>query len=367
MNRVIETDTEARQSDTGPNNDLPVSVGRPRRRLRWPHRTVFWIACIDVLLVLGFGLLSTDHTYLTLANFQNVALDAAQIVLLAMGSSLLLGAGMFDISLGANLILSSVIGGKVIAAVSGSISDAGIGPWPHLGVGITVCLLACVAVGTLVGLANGLIVTRLKVNSLIATLAMLGIATGAADLLTGGTDVTNVPTTLQSSFGTANFLGVIPDPALVTVAVGLLLWWALEKTRFGLHTLTVGSSREAALRAGLRVERHECALFVLVGAIAGLCGFFDLARFATTDISGHTVDALSAISGAVIGGTSLFGGVASIGGAVIGALLAVILQTGLVVINLESFWQLIVVGVVLIVAVHLDARRREGVRIFRRT
>jgi ribose transport system permease protein len=327
---------------------------------------VFWIAFIDVVLVLGFGVLSTNHAYLTLGNFQNVTLDAAQIVLLAMGSALLLGAGLFDISLGANLILSSVVGGKAIVALSGSVAQESAGVYPHLAVGIIGGVVACVAVGTLVGLINGLVVTRLKVNSLIATLAMLGIATGAAQVVSNGTDVTNVPTTLQTGFGTANVFGVLPDAALLTCVIGLLLWWVLEKTRFGLRSLTIGSSRVAATRVGLRVERHECVLFVLVGAIAGLAGFLDLSRFATTNIAGHTIDALSAISGAVIGGTSLFGGVASVGGAAIGALLAVILQTGLVEINVQPYWQQVAVGMILILAVHIDARRREGVRVFRR-
>jgi ribose transport system permease protein len=350
-----------------PSGETPVRPERRGRALRLPRKTVFWIAVIDVVLVLGFGLLSKNHAYLTVANFQNVALDAAQIVLLAMGETLLLGAGLFDISLGANLILSSVLGGKVMVAVSGTVAQESAGHYPHLALGIAAGVATCIAVGALVGAVNGLVVTRLKVNSLIATLAMLGIATGTADLVSHGTDVTNVPTSLQSGFGTVNFLGAIPDPALLTCAVGLVLWWLVARTRVGLHTVAIGSSRVAAVRAGLRVERHECALFILVGAIAGLAGFVDLARFATTNIAGHQIDALSAISGSVIGGTSLFGGVASIGGAVIGALLAVILQTGLVVVNLQSFWQLIVVGIVLILAVHVDARRREGVRLFRRT
>jgi ribose transport system permease protein len=344
----------------------PTSRDARQKRFRWPRKTVFWIAWIDLLLILGFGVLSRNNAYLTLDNFQNVSLDASQIVLLAMGETLLLGAGLFDISLGANLILSSVIGGKVVVALTGTVAQESVGRYPHLAIGVIGSVLACIGVGALVGLINGLVVTRLKVNSLIATLAMLGIATGAADLISQGSDVTNVPTSLQTGFGTVNFLGVIPDPALLTTVIGVVLWWLVTKTRFGLHTVTIGSSRMAAVRAGLRVERHECVLFVLVGAIAGLAGFLDLARFATTNIAGHQIDALAAISGSVIGGTSLFGGVASIGGAMIGALLSVILQTGLVVVNLQSFWQLIVVGIVLILAVHVDARRRDGVRVFRR-
>jgi ribose transport system permease protein len=331
-----------------------------RARKHWPKRTAFWIALVNIALVLTFGVLSKKHAYLTLGNFQNVGLDGAQIALLAAGEALLLGAGMFDISLGATLILSSVIGGKLIVAVGGTSAQVAAGVYPHLGVAVAVGVVACLLVGALVGLVNGWVVTRLKVNSLIATLAMLGIATGIADLVSGGSDVANLPPDLQSGFGTANFLGLVPYPALASGVLIAVLWWMLAKTRFGLRTLAIGSSRGAALRAGLAVERHERSLFILVGTLAGLAGFLDLTRFATTNISGHTTDALAAISGAVIGGTSLFGGVASIGGAVIGALLAVILQTGLVILNLQAFYQLIIVGVILILAVHFDTRRRQA-------
>jgi ribose transport system permease protein len=351
-------DRTAAIDEASPSGAATARLPARRRVTGLARRTVFWIALIDLALIVAFGLLSKNHVYLTLGNFQNVSLNASQIVLLATGEAFLLGAGMFDISLGATLVLASVVGGRVLVALGGTSVQTSSGLYPHLAVGLIAAVLACLAAGALVGLVNGLVVTRLKVNSLIATLAMLGIATGTADLLAGGSDVTNVPPSLQSDFGSANFLGVVPDPVLLTAAIVAVLWWVLAKSRFGLRTLAIGSARVAATRAGIKVERHECTLFVMVGTLAGLAGFLDLARFATTNISGHTTDALAAIAGAVIGGTSLFGGIASIGGAVIGALLAVLLQTGLVIMNLQAFWQEIVVGIVLILAVHFDTRRR---------
>lgn len=133
-------------------------------------------------------------------------------------------------------------------------------------------------------------------------------------------------------------------------------------TRFGLHTLALGSSREAATRAGLPVERHLIAVFALAGALAGLAAVIDLARFTTTTVGGHQTDALSAIAGAVIGGTALWGGRVSIGGTVLGCLLPVILGVGLVIQGLQPFYQYIVVGVVLIVAVAVRSRPAAGAR-----
>ncbi len=345
---------------SAPHADHPEATRRGAREVArtWPKRTAFWIALVDLVLVLGFWALSKNHVFVSLSNFQNIALDGAEIVLLAAGEALLLGAGLIDISLPATLILSSVAGGKVLVALSGTSSQVAAGTYPHLGFGVAAAVCVCIAAGALVGLINGLVVTRLKVNSLIATLAVWSIGLGLAQVVSGNADVAYVPTALQANFGDANFLGLIPYPALLVGVLVFGLWWVLTKTRFGMRALAIGSSREAAARAGLRVERQELSLLVLVGVLAGIAGFIDLSHFASTDISGHTTDALEAISGAVIGGTSLFGGVASIGGAVLGALLAQILNSGLVTMNVQPYYQLIAVGIVLILAVYSDMRRR---------
>jgi len=146
---------------------------------------------------------------------------------------------------------------------------------------------------------------------------------------------------------------MVPYPALIALAIAAGASFLLNRTRFGLHTLALGSSREAAVRTGVRVRAKVTTLFVLAGGCAGLSGFIDLGRYASTNISGHQTDALAAIAGAVIGGTNLFGGRISVWGAVFGALLAVILQDGLVVVGLAAFYQLIAVGIVLIIAVSL--------------
>jgi ribose transport system permease protein len=228
----------------------------------------------------------------------------------------------------------------------------------HAGRGVAVGLLAAVATGTVFGLVNGLIVTRLRVNSFIATLGTLGIGTGLALVVSGGANVQGIPTSLQDDFGVRSVAGV-PLPAIVCSVLVALAWVLFSVTRFGLHTVAIGSSRPAALRAGIDVAPHVQKLFLLVGFFAGICGTIDISRFVTTNLSGHQTDALSAIAGAVIGGTSLFGGRLSIPGAILGALLAVILQTGLVIVGLQPFYQLIAIGTVLIVAVFVRTRAIE--------
>ncbi len=323
-------------------------------------KTVFWVALVEIGLIVLFGFLSPNHVFWTSGSFQNISLDAAEIVPLACVLALLLGAGELDISVGANIILASVLGGKVMLDItSPTLNQLANGVFPHVLLAVILGLLTCLAAGMAVGAINGLIITRLHVNSFIATLAMLGAATGVAEIITNDSDLANIPTPLQTDFGVGR-IGSLPYPALSAVLIAVVLWITVLKTRFGMHTVALGSSREAARRAGLKVERAITARFILVGLVAGYAGFIDLSRFATTNIGGHQTDALAAIAAAVIGGTKLFGGGISIPGAVIGALLAVILQNGLVLIGLQNYYQLIAVAVVLVGAVYIDQRNTRA-------
>jgi ribose transport system permease protein len=146
----------------------------------------------------------------------------------------------------------------------------------------------------------------------------------------------------------------VPVPAFAALLLAVVLWAAVRYTRFGMRTQAIGSSRAAAERAGIKVERHYLQLTMLAGALAGLAGSFDLARFGSTALLGHGNDSLAAVAAVVIGGTMLQGGYISITGAVWGAALAVILQQGLVISGVQSFWQMIVVGAVLLFAVVFD-------------
>jgi ribose transport system permease protein len=326
---------------------------------RWLRSSGAWVLILDAALIAYFGLASTDHVFLSVQNFQAMALNGTEALLLALGLCVLLGAGIFDLSLGANLVLSSVIGAKVMIAISGAATATGAAP--DAGGAIALGLGACLAAGMTYGLINGLIVGYLGVNSLIATLGTTGIGTGIALLITDGADVSGLPLRLQTDFGLATVAG-IPLPAVMAVAAAAILWATLRYLRFGTYTLAIGSSRPAAERAGIHVRRHMVALMVLAGSLAGLAAFADLAHYGATTVQGHTNDALAAVTAVVIGGTLLDGGRVSVSGTVFGTVLAVVLQSGLVVIGVKSYWQLIAVGCVLVVAVALDQlrqRRRE--------
>jgi ribose transport system permease protein len=319
--------------------------------IRWLASGGTWILLLDVALIIVFTALSTNQVFWSLQDFQALMLDGTETLLLALGIAMFLGAGAIDISVGSNLVLSSVFGAKVIVAVAGT-GSAG----SHLFLALVLGFLTCVLAGMVYGAINGVIIAYFRVNSLIATLGTAGIGTGVALLITGGNDIGGLPSAIQGDFG-LYAVGPIPLPALLALAIGVVLWAMLRTTRYGIRTLAIGSLRLAAERAGLRVPRHLFSLAVLCGLLAGIAGFVDLSHYASTVVNGHTNDALAAITAVVIGGTRLEGGKISLPGALWGTGLSVLLQGGLAVIGVAPFWQLIAVGTVLIVAVCLDRIR----------
>lgn len=334
-------------------DSVPVD-DRARRQgnavLRWIRTRAAWILLLDLVLVGVFTLLSPGHVFFSAANAQSVLVSVSEVTLLAVGLAMMLGAGIFDLSLGANLVLSSVVGGLVMRSFS---SDGTATGYHDAALAIGLGFVACVATGLLFGLVNGLLIALGNINSLIATLGTLGIGTGIALLITGGSDVGGMPVELQTGIG-LNTIWIFPVPAIGAVVVAVALWLIVRYGRYGLRVQAIGSSRAAAERAGIRVRGYLMSLTLLGGALAGVAGFIDLARFGSTAVSGHANDALGAVTAAVIGGTLLEGGRISITGALWGAGLAVILQTGLVILGVSAFWQLIVVGAVLLAAVLLD-------------
>jgi ribose transport system permease protein len=317
------------------------------------------MAVIVVALVIIFGVLSPNGAFFRVSNLSTITLNVAVTMLLAVGITFVLAAGELDLSIGSNVVLSSVVAAEVLVGLSGTYDQVRVGEYPNLMLGIVAGSIAGILAGALFGAINGLLVTRLRINSFIVTLGTMGIGTGLAYVVSNGVNVPNVPRVLQTSFGIQKLFGVIPYAMVVVLIISGALGYTLRSTRFGLHTLAIGSSREAAERAGIRSSRHVMALFILMGSLAGVAAVLDLTRFATTNVGGHQTTALAAIAAVVIGGTSLFGGRATIAGSMVASLIPVILGTGLVILGVPSFYQLIVVGAILIAAVFVDQRRRE--------
>lgn len=313
-----------------------------------------------VILIVVFTVMSPGHRFFTADNFTTLAADTAEILLLAAGETYIMIAGGIDLSCGAFVVFSAVIAADLVAHISASPTDAANLVFPHIALGICAGVIGGIAAGSAWGWVNGFISERWHVPPFIVTLGTLGMSLGAAQLITGGLNVPNVPPAFQSSFGLGRIWG-LPWIALIAAAVVAILWLLLHQTRFGLRTYAIGSNPEASRRAGINVERHLILLYTLMGMLAGLVGVLDVARFDTASIAAHTTDNLQAIAAAAIGGVSLYGGKGRMSGTIIGAFIPAVLRNGFILLGLQPYWQEVAVGAVLIIAVYVDQIRRRGV------
>lgn len=306
-----------------------------------------WIVLILAGMVLAFSVLEPS-SFATVSNLRNIATNAAILLVVAVGMTFVIITAGIDLSVGSVLVFAGVVAAKAMNAVGGD-------GWGVILAGLIVALAAGLAWGVL----NGVLITKAKVPPLIVTLGTLGMALGLALIITGGVDVRDVPPTLVTSIGVGQLLGQIPWLVVIAVAVAVVFGVVLSATRFGRHTYAIGSNDEAARRAGIDVDRHLIAVYGIAGLLAGLAGFMSLARFATTTIGGHATDNLQAIAAVVLGGTSLFGGIGTVLGTVVGVFIPAVLQNGFVITGVETFWRDVAVGAVLIAAVYLDQLRRR--------
>lgn len=305
--------------------------------------TTTMLAILMVISVV-FTLLAPS-AFPTFANLRGLLSNAAIMLVLAAGATFVIITAGIDLSVGSILVFSSVIGAKAMQGVGGQGAAA-----------IIAGFLVTLVCGVAWGLVNGLLVAKAKVPSFVATLGTLGGALGLALIISGGIDVRSVPPGLVA-FGTGR-VGSIPFIAIVASFVTVLLGIVLAFTVFGRRTYAIGSNEESARRAGINVDRQLVQVYALAGALAGLGAFLSLARFGTTTISGNTTTNLLVITAVVIGGTSLFGGIGWMTGTTIGVFIPIVLSNGFIIIGVSPFWQFVAVGVVLVLAVMMDQRRR---------
>jgi ribose transport system permease protein len=331
---------------------------RDRAERQLVRSTNIWIFAVLVGLVVIFSIFSPDQRFLSIANFRALGVNTSEVLLLAAGETYIMIAGGIDLSCGSFVVFSSVIAAELVTKVSATTAQANNLIYPHLALGIIASVVGAVAAGSAWGWFNGYVSVHWHVPPFIVTLGTLGMSLGAAQLITGGLDVPNVPPQFQSSFGIGQVLGV-PWLVIVAALVVAVMWVVLHETRFGLRTYAVGSNAEAARRAGVNVGRHQIMLYTLMGLMTGIVGLLDVARFDTASIAAHTNDNLQAIAAAAIGGVSLYGGKGRMSGTVIGAFIPTVLANGFILLGFQPFWQEVAVGAVLIVAVYIDQVRRR--------
>jgi ribose/xylose/arabinose/galactoside ABC-type transport system permease subunit len=358
--------------------ETPGALTRAQRATVFVSRVWAWVFL--ALMVLFFVVavpLSTGGAvnFLTVRNSQNILVAIVPVLLLGLGQTLVIITAGIDLSVGWVMSLASVLSAL---AIRGSFA-AGIPLFPAVVVG----LAAAVGGAAFVGLINGVIIAKLKVPAFIVTLGTSFITRGVAYLLSENSTVIGLPPGIRAygndallyyisgEGGGLYFLHrpevsgellrrmdiIFPYPVIVTAFVVAWAMFLLHRTQFGRHVYAIGGSMDAALRSGIPVDRRVIAIYILSAATSGVAGFLSTLRFtAGSAVIGDAL-LLSSIAAVIIGGVSMSGGSGTVVGTVIGALIIAVLTTGLVMLNVGAFWQFIVVGAVVIVAVLIDQSR----------
>ncbi len=293
-----------------------------------------------VLLCLVISLLTP--VFFTAINIKNVLRDASLVAIAGMGMVMVILLGEIDLSVGST------------QAVAGIVAVAVLNQTESVLLAFGVALLA----GALIGLCNGLLVTKAGINSLIATLGMMAILRGGAMVSTQAVSIqAKVAGFVEVGTG---YLGPIPIPVLLTFVLFGLFYYVLHHTILGRYIYAIGGNIQAARLSGLAVDRTRILVFVIGGMLAAISAFILASRLNSGQPNAGLGFELQVIAAVILGGISLTGGVGTLAGACIGILILTVLSNGLVLLNVSSFYHDIARGAVIILAVYLDIRRKES-------
>jgi ribose transport system permease protein len=313
------------------------------------------VGILPILLVLAiFYFASQEARFYGAANITNVLRQSTFLIIVTLGQALVLISGGFDLSVGAVIAVTSVVSARYMSNYYGSHPES---EWTAVLIGVAAGLL----VGLIFGLINGIGVARFKVSPFIMTLGMASVGSGFALYYTGGSPVSGLPPLFTKDIGTGRWLG-IPIPIYVAIAATILVIFLVTSTTWGRYLYALGGNTKAAFLSGIPIGRYTASVYVLCSVLTAIAGLLLTARTSSGEPNLGPEYPLESITAAVIGGISLRGGEGRIIGAVLGALFITILTNGMNLIKIESYFQTIAVGVILILAVVFD-RLRDRYRV----
>lgn len=294
-----------------------------------------------VLLVAGIFLSLSSPHFFTVSNLAIVARQVSLTAIIAIGMTFVILLGGIDLSVGSVVAFASVITGYVMV---------------RLQMPIPIAILAGLLAGALAGVANGILVIKTAVPPFIVTLGMMGVAKGAALVITKGSTISGLPSAfLPLGQG---FLFGIPIPVLILIVVAVIAHIFLSRTTMGRHIYFIGSNEEAAVLSGINVNRVKIIVFMLCSLLAALEAVIETARMSTAQPAAGVGYELTAIGAVIIGGASLFGGEGTILGTILGATLLGLITNGLILTGVSAYWQQVFSGSIIILAVTLDMWRK---------
>lgn len=314
---------------------LSVTSPASRSRLSSAAAAARRLRAVWMLLLVGIVLTIASPVFLTHNNLMNVGLATSVAALLAVGQTYVIILAEIDLSVGAALGFTAVVTAQTLR--------------DH---GLVAGVAAGVAAGAAIGLVNGLLVTKTRMPSFIATLATMSVLSGLSLQLTKGNPVAVTDYDFQG-IGQNRIAGV-PVPVVIMLVVFAAAGYLLARTRFGRHVYATGDNTEAARLSGVRTDRVKILAFVVSGVLAALAGFILTARLSTAEPTAGTGLELEAIAAVIIGGTSLAGGRGTLLGTLVGALVLGVIDNGMNLLDVSPFLQNVVKGLVILLAVFLD-------------
>lgn len=276
--------------------------------------------------------------FLNIYNLQSVLRDLAFVGMIGIAQSLLLLVGELDLSVGKIACLCGILSGMMMV-------NAGLNPWLSLAAGLLL--------GLVFGFINGIIITRLRLNSMVATIGMQGVYGGINLVITKGKAVTGIPADVQ--FLGKKSLGPIPIPFVICIIVLILVLFMVMKTKTGRYIYAIGNSKEAAKILGIKVDRIRVMIYSIVGLISALAGLLYVCRLGSAQTAIGEDWPMNSIAASVIGGVSLTGGVGNPAGALIGGAVITIIQNIIVLFGVNSYWQSAVSGIVVVLAISFSS------------
>lgn len=298
-------------------------------------RKEFVILCITLFVMLLVSLINS--AFLRVENLMDLIKGNVVLGIMAFGMLPVIISSGIDLSVSSTIVLSSVVCGKVMAL------------W---GANLWVVLAAAIISGGLIGLLNGVIIAQLKIPPIITTLSVMGILLGAVLLFTNGVNISGMPDWFRK-FGLMTVAG-IPIQILVFAAVGAFTWFVLRYTLIGRGIYAIGDNEQSALRVGYKVKHIQMFIYTYCGMLTGLAAVMNTSIMQQVDPNTFSGFELNVISAVVIGGASTMGGVGTVFGTVLGVILLGTINNGLILAKIPTFWQGIVMGAIILIAICAD-------------
>ncbi|PWW85506.1 ribose ABC transporter permease [Clostridium perfringens] len=293
------------------------------------------------LVLLCIVITIVTPNFLSVSNITNVFTQVSVNAIIAIGMTFVILTGGIDLSVGSTLAISSAVGASIVKSTGN----------------VFLAIIVAAVIGIAVGLINGLLVSKGKLQAFIVTLATMTIFRGATLVFTDGTPISKLPEAFVK-IGNGK-LGFMPIPVIITIIIAIIAVYALSQTRFGRYLYALGGNEDASRLSGTNTDKIKTLVYVVSGFASAIAGVIITSRIGSASPNAGTGFELDAIAAVVIGGTSLAGGEGTITGTLIGALIIGVLNNGLNLMNVSPFYQSIVKGLVILIAVLLDKKSRK--------